>query len=107
MDFELPDGTLIGKARRPVRPENEPASKATEVIHTYFDASNQLVGTCDRHCPRRTQEQHDAIWELMTGRVDTGMILQIVTLTAPVDPVPRTFLFLFPALQNLRFARNG
>ena len=106
-DFELPDGTLVGQAARPVRPESEPADGPTEVVHTFIHASEQVVGTCDRHYPRRSQEERDGIWELLILSVQTGTPVQIVTLTAPVDANLRTFLFLFPALQNLRFARSG
>ena len=65
-DFELPDGTPVGKARRPVRPDREPASEPTEVVHAFIDASEEVVGTCDRHYPSRSQEKRDVIWELLT-----------------------------------------
>ncbi len=106
-DFELSDGTIVGKARRPVRPNNEPASEPTEVVHTFMDVSDQVVGSCNRHYLPARKDERDGVLELLTLSVQTGMPVQTVTLDAPVDPVLRTFLFLFPALQNLRFARSG
>jgi len=106
-DFELPDGTVVGKARRPVRPDPEPATEPTEVVHTFTDASEQVVGSCNRHYLPVSKEERDGVMELLTLSVQTGMPVQTVMLDAPVDPVLRTFQFLFPALQNLRFARSG
>ena len=106
-DFELPDGTVIGKARRPPRPDNEPATEPTEVVHTFFDASEQKVGLCNRHYERPSPEQRDGVWEAMTFSVDTGPLVQTVTLASSVDPDLHTFLFLFPALQRLRHIRSG
>lgn len=106
-DFELPDGAIVGKARRPVRPENEPASEPSEVVHTFMDASEQVVGTCDRHHKRADGQTRDWVWELATGRADVGLPRQVVSLTAPVDATLRAFIFLFPALQYLRHARSG
>ena len=106
-DFELPDGTLVGKARRPVRPDNEPASEPTEVVHTFTDAADQVVGTCDRRYPSLDPEKRDALYELLSGSVNRGQRMQFVTLHSPVAPVLHTFAFLFPVLQNLRFSRSG
>ncbi len=106
-DFELPGGAVIGKARRPVRPENEPQSEPTEVVHTFTDASEQIVGTCDRHYLRPTPAERDHVWEVLTLSVDTGALVQTVTLTTDIDAVLHTFLFLFPALQLSRTIRSG
>ncbi len=106
-DFETADGTLVGKARRPVRPENEPATEPTEVVHTYMDASEQVVGTCDRHYARPSAKERDTVYEVLTFSVDTGPLVQTITLEAPVDPLLHTFLFLFPALQHIRTIRSG
>ena len=106
-DFELPDSTVVGKARRPVRRENEPQSGPTQVVHTYMDASDQIVGTCDRHYDLRAPEDRDVVSEVLTLRADTGPLVQIVTIQESIDPILHTFLFLFPALQHLRTIRRG
>lgn len=106
-DFELPNGALAGKARRPVRPESEPQSEPPQVVHTYMDASDQIVGTCDRHYRLPAQKDRDVLYEVLTLTADTGPLVQTVTIEASVNPALHTFLFLFPALQYLRTIRSG
>ena len=106
-DFELPDGAAIGKARRPPRPENEPQSEPTEVVHTFTDASGKIVGTCDRHELRISQEERNQLLEVLTLAAGKGALAQAVTLTTDVDAALHTFLFLFPALQLTRAIRLG
>jgi len=98
-DFETPDGTVIGKARRAEDRPTEPI----EVIHTFLDAADQPIGTCDRCYPDKTNSLLDF---LVYGSTYTGQPVQQIVLTAPVEPTLHTFLFLFPALQHLRYSRS-
>lgn len=64
-DFELPDGTVVGKARRPPGPKNQPARESFHVTYTYTDASEQIVGTFDNHSvppPRKSAKVSTARW---------------------------------------------
>lgn len=108
-DFESPDGTLIGKARRLPDPENLPVSKSPRVVSTYMDASEQIVGTCISHTlPRDPKEREglSGVAELVSLSPDTGTQVQTVTLETTVDPLLHTFLFLFPALNYVRTVVN-
>jgi hypothetical protein len=98
-DFEAPDGLLLGKARRPEDRPTEP----TEVVHTYLDAADRILGTCDRCYPNQTSSLVDFV---AYGSTAMGLPEQRIVLTAPTDPLLHTLLFLFPALQHLRFLRS-
>ena len=104
-DFEGPTGALLGRARRPEDLKSEPR----DVLYTYTDAAAQVVGTCDRRHPQRSSSTLDQSMELLDflyyGTTMLGQPVQLVTLTAPVDPTLHLFLHLFPALQHLRYTR--
>ncbi len=98
-DFETPDGLVIGKARRPADRPTEPI----EVVHTFLDAEDRIVGTCDRCYPNKSNSLLDF---LVYGNTYMGLPVQQIVLTAPVDPTLHTFLFLFSGLQYLRYSRS-
>ena len=99
VDFELPDGTLLGRARRDAELKMQPR----DLIHTFTDASDQVVGTGARRYPN----PNDTLLDNLFLSNNLGMPMHFVNLEAPVDPVLHTFLFLFPALQRLRFSSQS
>lgn len=102
VDFALPDDTPLGTARRPEEDKYEP----DVVVYTYKDAAGKILGTYERIFPNRD----DSLWSfLANGVVATGRPVQTVTLEpeeTPLDPVLKTLLFLFPALQYLRYMKT-
>jgi hypothetical protein len=98
LDFELPDGTLLGKAKYCEEMKSHPS----DLIFTFVDAADQIVGTGARRYPN----PNNSLLDNLTLTNNLGMPVQFVNLEASVDPVLHTFLFLFPALQRLRFSRH-
>jgi len=101
VDFETPDGKVVCTARRP----NDRPSEPMEVEHTFADAAGEVIGTCERSYPN----QEHGLWDFLEhgGANTTGFPLQTVTLEPTVDERLRTFLFLFPALQHLRYSKSS
>jgi len=102
VDFTLPDDTLLGTARRSEEDKYEP----DVVVYTYKDATGKVVGAYERIFPNRD----DSLWSfLANGAVAMGRPVQTVTMKpeeTPLDPVLKTLLFLFPALQYLRYMKT-
>ena len=98
-DFEAADGTVLGMARRP----EDSRSTQKEVAYIYTDASGEVVGTCERRYPN----QSDSLLDFLSGTSLWGMSVEVLALDSDLDPLLQTMLFLFPALQYLRFSRNG
>ena len=102
-DFELPDRTVVGRARRS---KDLPADLLV-VLYTYTDASGQVVGTCDRRYSDES-DRSDSIVDLLAGNWGrSSSPMQIVDLQVLVEPTLHTFLFLFPAMQNIRSQRSS